>query len=249
MTGRALRFSTLWPLNGANFGCEQGQAASLTPVAALYTVSKAVVAPVLRALWKPGTSGFEHVPATGPVIMASNHLSVVDSFVIPINAGRPIYFLAKNEYFQNPLMRSVMLGLNQIPVDRSGGRASLMALDAALPVLRDGHVLGIFPEGTRSPDGRLYRGRPGVAKLALDAGATVIPVGLVGTEKIQPIEARLPRFGAVPGVEVRVGKPLDLTPWRDLPVDSRLLREITAALMAEIQKLTGQEYVPRYARR
>jgi 1-acyl-sn-glycerol-3-phosphate acyltransferase len=218
-------------------------------VAALYTVSKATIAPVLRALWRPDTSGFENLPATGPVIMASNHLSVVDSFVIPINAGRPIYFLAKNEYFRNPIMRSVMLGLNQIPVDRSGGRDSLMAIDAALPVLHDGHVLGIFPEGTRSPDGKLHRGRPGVAKLALDSGAAVVPVGLIGTEKIQAIGARLPRLGKVPGVEVRVGKPMDLTPWRDRPVDSRLLREMTAALMAEIQKLTGQEYVPRYARR
>ena len=218
-------------------------------MSALYTVSKMTVAPMLRVLWRPATIGFEHVPVTGPAIMASNHLSVVDSLVIPINAERPIYFLAKDDYFRNPLMRSIMLGLNQIPVDRSGGRASLMALEAALPVLRDGHVLGIFPEGTRSPDGRLYRGRPGVAKLALDSGASLVPVGLVGTEKIQAIGARLPRLGRVPGVEVRVGKPMDLTPWRDVTVDSRVLREITAALMAEIQKLTGQEYVGRYARR
>ncbi len=221
----------------------------MSAVSALYTIGKATVAPALRLLWRPKTSGFEHVPATGPVILASNHLSVVDSLVIPINASRPIYFLAKNEYFRNPITRTVLTGLNQIPVDRSGGRASLMALDAALPVLRDGHVLGIFPEGTRSPDGRLYRGRPGVAKLALDAGATVIPVGLVGTEKIQAIGDRLPRLRPVPGVEVRIGKPLDLTPWAERVVDSRVLREITAALMSEIQKLTGQEYVGRYAPR
>jgi 1-acyl-sn-glycerol-3-phosphate acyltransferase len=140
-----------------------------------------------------------------------------------------------------------MLGLNQIPVDRSGGRASLMALDAALPVLREGKVLGIFPEGTRSPDGRLYRGRPGVAKLALDAGATIVPVGLFGTEQVQPIGARVPRLGAK--VEVRFGEPLDLSKWDGTPVDSRILREITAALMTEIQKITGQEYVGRYAPR
>jgi 1-acyl-sn-glycerol-3-phosphate acyltransferase len=218
-------------------------------VAALYTVGKAVIAPVLRTLWRPETSGFENVPATGPVIMASNHLSVVDSLVIPINARRPIYFLAKDDYFRNPLMGAIMHGLNQIPVDRSGGRASLLALDAALPVLRDGHVLGIFPEGTRSPDGRLHRGRPGVAKLALDSGATLVPVGLIGTERIQAIGARLPQLRRMPGVEVRVGKPMDLSPWRDRPVDSRLLRELTAALMAEIQALTGQEYTGRYARR
>jgi 1-acyl-sn-glycerol-3-phosphate acyltransferase len=216
-------------------------------VSALYPFGKATVAPMLRALWRPKVTGMEYVPPTGPVILASNHLSVVDSLIIPIMVRRPVYFLAKNEYFRSPLMRTIMLGLNQIPVDRSGGRASLMALDAALPVLRDGQVLGIFPEGTRSPDGRLYRGRPGVAKLALDAGATLLPVGLLGTEKIQPIGTRLPRVGV--DVEVRVGKPLDLTPWRDAPVDSRVLREITATLMGEIQKLTGQEYIARYAPR
>jgi 1-acyl-sn-glycerol-3-phosphate acyltransferase len=216
-------------------------------VPALYSFGKVTVAPALRALWRPAVTGLENLPRTGPVIMASNHLSAVDSVLIAVVADRPVYFLAKNEYFHSPLMRTVMTGLNQIPVDRSSGRASLMALDAALPVLREGKVLGIHPEGTRSPDGRLYRGRPGVAKLALDAGATVLPVGLLGTEKIQPIGARLPRVG-VP-VEMRIGKPLDLSPWQDGPVDSRVLREITAALMAEIQSLTGQEYVARYAPR
>jgi 1-acyl-sn-glycerol-3-phosphate acyltransferase len=216
-------------------------------VSALYSFGKLTVAPLLRALWRPKVTGMERVPRTGPVIMAANHLSVVDSLIIPIVTARPVYFLAKNEYFKAPLMRTIMTGLNQIPVDRSGGRASLMALDAALPVLQEGQVLGIFPEGTRSPDGRLYRGRPGVAKLALDAGATVLPVGLLGTDTVQPIGARLPNIGA--HVEMRIGPPLDLTPWRDVPVDSRVLREITAALMAEIQKLTGQEYVGRYAPR
>jgi 1-acyl-sn-glycerol-3-phosphate acyltransferase len=216
-------------------------------VSALYSFSKATVAPIMRAFWRPRVSGLENVPSTGPVILASNHLSVVDSLVIPIVTRRPVYFLAKNEYFVNPLTRWMMLGLNQIPVDRSSGRASLMALDAALPVLREGKVLGIFPEGTRSPDGRLYRGRPGVAKLALDAGATVVPVGLFGTEKVQPLGARLPRLGR--SVEVRFGEPLDLSKWDGTPVDSRVLREIAATLMSEIQKITGQEYVGRYAPR
>jgi 1-acyl-sn-glycerol-3-phosphate acyltransferase len=222
-------------------------AGNVGAVSALYSFGKVTVAPMLRALWRPKVSGLENVPSTGPVILASNHRSVVDSLVIPIVTRRPVYFLAKNEYFVNPVTRSLMLGLNQIPVDRSGGRASLMALDAALPVLRDGKVLGIFPEGTRSPDGRLYRGRPGVAKLALDAGATVVPVGLFGTEKVQPIGARAPRLGVK--VEVRFGAPLDLSKWDGTPVDSRLLREISTALMGEIQKITGQEYVGRYAPR
>jgi 1-acyl-sn-glycerol-3-phosphate acyltransferase len=216
-------------------------------VSALYAFGKATVAPMMRAIWRPRVSGLEHIPETGPVILASNHRSVVDSLVIPVVTRRPVYFLAKNEYFVKPLTRTLMLGLNQIPVDRSGGRASLMALDAALPVLRDGRVLGIFPEGTRSPDGRLYRGRPGVAKLALDAGATIVPVGLFGTEQVQPIGSRMPRFGAK--VEVRFGEPLDLSKWDGTPVDSRVLREIAAALMTEIQKITGQEYVGRYAPR
>jgi 1-acyl-sn-glycerol-3-phosphate acyltransferase len=142
-------------------------------------------------------------------------------------------------------MKQLMYGLNQIPVDRSGGRASLMALDAALPVLRDGHVLGIYPEGTRSPDGRLYRGRPGVAKLALDAPAQLIPIGILGTDAIQPIGANIPRLGAT--VEIRVGEPIDLSPWQGGEVDSKGLRELTHKLMSAIQKLTGQEYVTRYA--
>src|SRR5690349_14131869 len=158
--------------------------------------------------------------------------------------------MAKNQYFigtglRGALTRNIMYGLNQIPVDRSGGRKSLMALDSALPVLRDGHVLGIYPEGTRSPDGRLYRGRPGVAKLALDAPAPIIPVGILGTDKIQPIGSTIPRIG--PSVEVRIGEPLDLSPWRGGEVDSRGLREITRQLMEAIRALTGQEAVNRYA--
>lgn len=210
-------------------------------------MGKLFVVPALRAAWRPGVTGLDNVPSRGPVILASNHLSVVDSIVLPVVVPRQIYFLAKDEYFRRAAMRALMRGLNQIPVDRSGGRASLMALDAALAVLRAGKALGIFPEGTRSPDGRLYRGRPGVAKLALDAGAPIIPVGLLGTERIQPIGARLPRIGR--GVEIRIGEPLDLSPWRGGAADSAALREITGRLMREIQALTGQEYVGRFAPR
>lgn len=205
------------------------------------------MAPVLLTVWRPAVTGLDHLPRSGPVILASNHLSAIDSIVLPVVAPRQIYFLAKSEYFRSPPLRLLMSGLNQIPVDRSGGRASLMALDAALPVLRSGQVLGIFPEGTRSPDGRLYRGRPGVARLALDAGAPIVPVGLVGTGQVQPVGARLPRVG--PRVEVRLGPPLDLDRWRDRPTDSRVLREITERLMRQIQKLSGQDYVARYAPR
>jgi 1-acyl-sn-glycerol-3-phosphate acyltransferase len=218
----------------------------------LYAFGMVTVAPLLRLAWRPKVTGMEHVPATGPAILASNHLSVIDSVVIPAVMSRNVYYLAKDEYFlmsglRGAVMKQIMYGLNQIPVDRSGGRKSLMALDAALPVLRDGHVLGIFPEGTRSPDGRLYRGRPGVAKLALDAPAPIIPIGIVGSDKIQPIGARVPRIAS--GVEIRIGEPLDLGPWQGAGGDTKGLRELTARLMAAIRALTGQEYVGRYAPR
>ena len=217
----------------------------------LYTVGKLTAAPLMRLAWRPTVTGLEHVPRSGPAILASNHLSMVDSPLLGAICPRPLYFLAKNDYFVRPglfgaAMRTVLEGLNQIPVDRSGGRASLLALDAAVPVLRAGNALGIHPEGTRSPDGRLYRGRPGVARLALDTYATIVPIGLIGTERIHPIGARLPRLGRV---EVRIGPPLDLSPWQGQPVTSKVLREVTDRLMREIQKLTEQEYVVRYARR
>jgi 1-acyl-sn-glycerol-3-phosphate acyltransferase len=216
-------------------------------MSALYSFAKVAVAPLLAAVWRPKVTGLEHVPATGPVILASNHLSVIDSVLIPVVVSRQVYYLAKAEYFESVGMRTLMLGLNQVPVNRTDVRAALLALDTAEPVLRAGKVLGVFPEGTRSPDGRLYRGRPGAAKLALATGATIIPVGLTGTDSVQPIGARLPRIG--PEVKVRIGPPLDLSRWRDQPEDTRVLREITAALMHEIAVLTGQDSVGRYAPR
>ncbi|WP_433210287.1 lysophospholipid acyltransferase family protein [Dactylosporangium sp. CS-047395] len=220
-------------------------------MSALYAVGKMTIAPTVRLLWRPKIIGVDNVPKTGPVILASNHQSVLDSVMMGAIAPRNVYFLAKDQYFRGPglkgaALRNIMYGLNQIPVDRSGGRASLLALDAALPVLRAGHVLGIFPEGTRSTDGRLYRGRPGVAKLALDAPAPIIPVGLMGFDQVLPVGASLPKLG--PKVEVRIGEPLDLSQWQGGgEVDSRALREVTLKLMNAIQQLTGQEYVGRYA--
>jgi 1-acyl-sn-glycerol-3-phosphate acyltransferase len=221
-------------------------------VSTLYAVGKAVVSPTVRVLWRPTVSGRDNIPRRGPAILAGNHLAVIDSVILPAVLSRNVYFMAKDQYFigtglRGALVRNIMYGLNQIPVDRSGGRKSLMALDSALPVLRDGNLLGIYPEGTRSPDGRLYRGRPGVAKLALDAPAPIIPIGLIGTDKIQPIGTRIPRIGR--SVEIRIGEPLDLDPWRGGDVDSRGLRELTHRLMAAIAALTGQEVVNRYAPR
>jgi 1-acyl-sn-glycerol-3-phosphate acyltransferase len=215
-------------------------------VSALYSLGKLIVAPPIRLLWRPKVSGLSNIPADGAVILAANHLSVVDSIVVPIVCPRPVYYLAKAEYFRHPVIGPLLTGLNNIPVNRSGGREALLAIDAAVPVLEAGNVLGIHPEGTRSPDGRLYRGRPGTVKLALDTGATIVPVGLIGTERIHPIGARLPRLASC---QVIFGEPMDLSPYRAEPANAKLLREVTLKMMRRIAKLTGQEYVPRYARR
>lgn len=215
-------------------------------MSALYAFGKTVVAPGLRAVWRPKVSGLANIPRTGPVILAANHLSMVDSIVLPVVVPRPVYFLAKIQYFENPALRWVLTSLNNIPVDRSGVRESLMAIDAAVPQLRAGNVLGIFAEGTRSPDGRLYRGRPGIAKLALETGAVIIPVGLLGTDRIHTLGGRTVRLARA---EVIIGEPLDLSAWADEPPKSKVFREIMERVMGEIAKLTGQEYVGRYARR
>jgi 1-acyl-sn-glycerol-3-phosphate acyltransferase len=216
-------------------------------LSSLYSVGKLTVAPTLRFLWRPKVTGREHVPATGGAILAANHLSFADQLFVPAVLPRKVFYLAKAEYFRAPgpvgsLAAALGYAMGQIPIDRSGGRASVAALNAALPVLRAGELVGIFPEGTRSPDGRLYRGRTGVAKLALDAGVPLIPIGIVGTDQVQPIGARVPRLGRP--VEIRIGKPLDLSGWQDRELPAgRLRREITDALMAEIRALSGQEYV------
>lgn len=215
----------------------------------LYTIGQLTVAPAMRLGWRPTVHGLENVPATGGVILAGNHLSVADELFLGAVVPRHIAFWAKSEYFtgtgvRGTFNRLVMEGLGAIQVNREGGRAALHALDAAIPALRGGDVVGVYPEGTRSPDGRLYRGRTGVARLALGAGVPVVPVGVIGTEKVQPIGARLPRLG--PSVEMRFGKPMDFT---DREGDSAGLRAITDEIMVEIQKLTGQEYVSRYAPR
>jgi 1-acyl-sn-glycerol-3-phosphate acyltransferase len=215
-------------------------------VSTLYSVVKVLFAPPLRLLWRPKVSGLDNIPREGGVILAANHLSVVDSIVVPTVCPRPVYYLAKAEYFDHRVLGPLLTGLNNIPVNRGVGREALLAIDAAGPVLKAGKVLGIHPEGTRSPDGKLHRGRPGTVKLALDTGATIVPVGLIGTDRIQPIGTRLPRPASC---EVIFGEPLDLSPYEREAANSKLLREVTLKLMREIAKLSGQEYVPRYAKR
>jgi 1-acyl-sn-glycerol-3-phosphate acyltransferase len=214
----------------------------------LYTIGKLAVGNVMRLGWRPTVEGLDHVPATGGAIFAGNHLSVADELFLGSVVPRHIAFWAKAEYFTGTglrgwLSRSVMEGLGAIRVERGGGRAALSAFDGAIPVLRGGDLVAVYPEGTRSPDGRLYRGRTGVARLAIAAGVPVIPVGMIGTDRVQPIGSRVPRLGTGE-VVVRFGEPLDFT---DRPADRTSLRRATDEVMAEIQKLTGQEYVPHYA--
>ncbi len=178
----------------------------------LYEVTHAVVPPLAKAIWRPTVEGIGNVPPTGPVIVASNHVSFADSLVIPIVAPRKVVFLAKQDYFtgtgiKGALQRGWFSGHGMIPVDRDDSKAALASLDIALGVLDRGEAFGIYPEGTRSRDGRLYRGRTGVAHLALTSGAPVVPVGLVGTENLQPVGKRFPRLA---DVTVRFGEPLVL---------------------------------------
>lgn len=214
----------------------------------LYTIGKLTVAPALRLAFRPHVEGLEHIPATGGAIFAGNHLSVADELLLGTVVPRHLAFWAKSEYFKGDGLKGrfskfVLTGLGAIPVERAGGRAALSAFDAAIPVLKAGDLVAVYPEGTRSPDGRLYRGRTGAARLAVAAGVPIIPVGVTGTDKAQPIGTRVPRPGRA-DIGIHFGEPLDFT---GRSADRTSLREMTDELMAEIQKLTGQEYVPRYA--
>ena len=209
----------------------------------MYGVLHTIIPPVAQAIWRPTVRGLEHVPETGGVILASNHLSFADSLVIPIVVPRKVVFLAKSDYFtgtgvKGALSRAWFSGLGMLPVDRDDSKAALASLDTALEVLGRGEAFGIYPEGTRSRDGRLYRGRTGVAHLALTAGVPVVPVGLTGTEKLQPVGSNLPRV--VP-VTVEFGEPIDFTGRYDGVPTGRARREATDEIMAAIQRLSGQE--------
>lgn len=214
----------------------------------LYTIGKLTVGNSLRLGWRPTVSGLENLPLTGGAILAGNHLSVADELFLGAVVPRHIAFWAKAEYWTGSgvrgwLTRTVVGGMGAIRVERAGGRAALTAFDGAIPVLKEGDIVAIYPEGTRSPDGRLYRGRTGAARLAIAAGVPIVPVGFLGTDKVQPIGARVPKLFSGK-IEIRFGKPIE-TEGRS--GDRHSLRQLTDELMAEIQKLTGQVYVPRYA--
>lgn len=214
----------------------------------LYTATKRIVGTAARAVYRPKVVDVDKVPRTGPVILAPNHLAVLDSFIVPLVLPRPVAFLAKAEYFRGSgikggLSRWLFGSLGAIPVERGRGRAAMAALESAEQVLRSGGAFGIHPEGTRSPDGRLYRGRTGVARLALSTGAPVVPVALHGTDKLQPRGAKLPRPRPV---TVRFGDPLDFGRYSGMEGSLPVLRSITDEIMYAIGELSEQEYVDRY---
>jgi 1-acyl-sn-glycerol-3-phosphate acyltransferase len=214
-----------------------------------YQLSRIVAGPFLHTIWRPKVTGAEHVPAAGGAILAANHLSVVDSVFLPLMMDRGVTFSAKSEYFtaSGPAARlwaAYLKATNQLQMDRDGPRAAQDTLEAALALLRAGNLFGIYPEGTRSPDGRLYRGRPGVGWLALKSGLPVIPVGMVGTRRVLPPGSVVPRPGRI---EIRIGAPLSFPPEVLGAAPGKARQLIAERVMTEIQKLTGQEYVHMFA--
>ncbi|HWM33707.1 MAG TPA: lysophospholipid acyltransferase family protein [Pseudolysinimonas sp.] len=208
-----------------------------------------IIGPFVFSVFRPWVRGRENVPAKGAVIYASNHLSFIDSVFLPIVVDRPISFLAKSDYFTGrgvigAIVRWFFLAIHQLPIDRSGGKASEASLNSGLEHLAQGGQLGIYPEGTRSPDGRLYRGRTGVARMILEAGVPVIPVAMIDTEKVMPTGSKMPK---VRRVGVVFGEPLDFSRFDGMEGDRFVLRSITDEIMYELARLSGQEYVDVYA--
>jgi 1-acyl-sn-glycerol-3-phosphate acyltransferase len=213
----------------------------------LYPVARAILTPVFRAGWRIHLRGAHHLPEAGPAIVCPNHTSVIDSFLLPSVLPRRITFVGKAEYLHDWKTRHLFPALGMIPIDRSGGDASARALDAAAGVLERGELFGIYPEGTRSRDGKLRKGHTGPARLALRTGAPLVPVGMIGTRDIQPPGAKAPR--PFRPCEIRIGRPIDVSHHRERPDDRLVLRQLTDELMYEIRELSRQDYVDEYATR
>ncbi|CAB4589273.1 MAG: 1-acyl-sn-glycerol-3-phosphate acyltransferase [Actinobacteria bacterium] len=214
-----------------------------------WLVKNLVLGPLLMRVFRPWVKGMENVPATGAAILASNHLSFVDSIFLPLVLKRPVTFLAKAEYFTGRgvkgwLVRQFFIATGQIPIDRSGGQASEDSLNTGLRVLSEGRLLGIYPEGTRSPDAKLYRGRTGIARMALEAKVPIIPVAMIDTDKVMPIGSTMP---SVKRVGVLFGQPLDFSRFDGYENDRFVLRAITDEIMVEIHHLSEKEYADEYA--
>lgn len=208
-----------------------------------------LLGPVLRAVFRPQVEGLENIPEDGAAIIASNHLSFSDSIFLPLMVPRRITFFAKQEYFTGTglkgfLSRVFFSGVGQVPIDRTSGSAASSALETGRRLLAEGKLVGIYPEGTRSPDGRLYRGKTGVARTALQAGVPVIPVAMLNTDKIQPPGRAIPRIGRI---RIRIGRPLDFSRYEGLAGDRFVERSMTDEIMYELMMLSGQEYVDVYA--
>jgi 1-acyl-sn-glycerol-3-phosphate acyltransferase len=209
-----------------------------------------VLSPVLYLVWRPRNSGARNVPKRGPALLVSNHLSFADHFFGPLPLLRPIYFIGKGEYFTGKglkglISKAFFTGVGVVPVDRSGGDAAEAALETGLRILREGKLLGIYPEGTRAPDNRLYRGKTGVARLALKSRVPVVPMAMINTFELMPAGRPVFRLGVRPGV--RFGAPMDFSRYYGQEDDREVLRKITDEIMQRIRELSGQEYVDRYA--
>ncbi|MFW6694874.1 lysophospholipid acyltransferase family protein [Streptomyces sp. MAR4 CNX-425] len=204
---------------------------------------------LMRVLYRPRVEGHEHIPGTGPVVLAGNHLTFVDSMFLGLIVKRPVFFIGKDEYVtgkgvKGRLMAWFFTSVGMIPVDRDGGRGGVAALMTGRRILEEGRVFAIYPEGTRSPDGRLYRARTGVARLTLMTGAPVVPFAMVGTEKIQPGGSGRPRIARF---TVRFAEPLDFSRYEGMDRDRYVLRAVADEVMSEVMRLSGQEYVDVYA--
>ncbi|GAT84786.1 acyl-phosphate glycerol 3-phosphate acyltransferase [Streptomyces sp. F-3] len=208
-----------------------------------------MLGPIMRLMFRPRVEGVEHIPSEGPVILAGNHLTFIDSMILPLVCDRQVFFIGKDEYVKGKglkgrLMAWFFTGVGMIPVDRDGGKGGVAALMTGRRVLEEGKVFGIYPEGTRSPDGRLYRGRTGIARLTLMTGAPVVPFAMIGTDRIQPTGAGMPRPCRV---TVRFGEPMEFSRYEGMDRDRYVLRAVTDSVMAEVMRLSGQEYVDMYA--
>ncbi|CAN5474551.1 lysophospholipid acyltransferase family protein [soil metagenome] len=214
-----------------------------------WILKRIVVGPILRVLFRPWVTGSNNIPPRGGAILASNHLSFSDSIFLPLMVSRRITFPAKKEYFTGTGVKGwatkmFFTSTGQIPIDRTGGEASMVAVRQAMKVLRRGELFGIYPEGTRSPDARLYRGKTGMARMALEAGVPIIPVAMIDTDKAQPTGQKIPNLHQV---GVKIGAPLDFSEHAGREDDRVLLREITDQVMHALAQLSGQEYVDEYA--
>ncbi|HJP79715.1 MAG TPA: lysophospholipid acyltransferase family protein [Pseudonocardiaceae bacterium] len=216
----------------------------------LYTLMKYVLlGPVLRLFFRPKIEGLEHIPPTGGAVLASNHLAVADSFFLPLMVPRRVTFLAKREYFtgtglKGRLQKMFFAGVGQVPIDRSSGAAAQAALDTGVRLLIGGSLLGIYPEGTRSPDGRLYKGKTGLARMVLQSRVPVIPVAMFGTDKANPIGSKMWRPYPI---RIKIGPPMDFSRYDGLAGDRFVERSVTDEIMYALMELSGQQYVDVYA--